>query len=100
MAKIQQKNARMTVPEVKTKRSPREKSEADPARRRRQTKQGRILELLQRPKGASITDLTKATGWQPHSVRAALTGLRKKDHEVVHAKDEGGVARYHIVAEA
>ncbi len=115
MSKIQQKTARTTAPEVKTKRTGTRKFEADPAprqsrksksnkrspaRRRRQTKQARILELLQRPTGASITDLTKATGWQPHSVRAALTGLRKKDHDVVHAKDERGVARYHIVAEA
>ena len=116
MSKIQQKkNARTTAPEVEMKRTGTKKSEADPApcqsrksksnkrspaRGRRQTKQARILELLQRPRGASITDLTKATGWQPHSIRAALTGLRKKDHEVVHAKDEGGIARYHIVAEA
>ena len=40
----------------------------------RQTKADTILGLLQRPTGASIGELTKATGWQPHSVRAALTG--------------------------
>lgn len=28
-----------------------------------------ILTLLQRPEGARLADLEKATGWQPHSVR-------------------------------
>jgi hypothetical protein len=31
------------------------------------------LGLLERPNGAAISDLTAATGWQAHSVRAALT---------------------------
>jgi predicted ArsR family transcriptional regulator len=41
-------------------------------------KRDTILELLRRPKGAKIAELQKATGWQPHSVRAMLTGLRKR----------------------
>ncbi len=40
----------------------------------RQTKQAVILNLLRRAEGASIGDLILATGWQAHSVRAALTG--------------------------
>ena len=66
----------------------------------RRTKADTILGLLQRPTGASIAELTKATGWQPHSVRAALTGLRKKGREVVRTKDDQGVTRYCIAAEA
>jgi hypothetical protein len=42
-----------------------------------------VLELLGRPGGATIAELTAATGWLPHSMRAALTGLRKKGHAVV-----------------
>jgi Protein of unknown function (DUF3489) len=34
--------------------------------------------LLARDGGASLDELTAATGWQPHSCRAFLTGLRKK----------------------
>ncbi len=64
----------------------------------RRTKADTILDLLQRPTGASIAELTKATGWQPHSVRAALTGLRKKGREVVRTKDDQGVTRYFIEA--
>jgi hypothetical protein len=57
----------------------------------RQTKKGSILVLLQRPKGAAISDLIEATGWQVHSVRAALTGLRKEGKELVRDKNEAGI---------
>ena len=66
----------------------------------RRTKADTILDLLQRPAGASIAELTEATGWQPHSVRAALTGLRKKGRGVVRAKDDQGVTRYSNAADS
>jgi hypothetical protein len=43
--------------------------------------------MLQRPDGAALGDLTAATGWQVHSVRAALTGLRKEGKELAREKD-------------
>ena len=58
------------------------------------TKKPLIQTLLQRPKGATIDDLKEATGWQAHSVRAALTGLRKEGHEIVRTKDDAGLTRY------
>ncbi len=33
-----------------------------------------IVDLLQRPTGASLAELMAATGWQAHSVRGALSG--------------------------
>jgi len=60
------------------------------------TKTATILKLLRRPKGTSIAQLQKATGWKPHSVRAALTGLRKKGHDVQRDKDAKGVTIYRI----
>lgn len=45
---------------------------------KRSTKAATITRLLSRAKGATLVDLQKATGWQPHSVRAALSGLRKR----------------------
>jgi DNA-binding transcriptional regulator PaaX len=41
-----------------------------------------LLTLLKTGTGASLEDMTDATGWQPHTVRAAMTGLRKKGHIV------------------
>jgi hypothetical protein len=65
----------------------------------RQTKKGSILALLQRPKGAAVRELIAVTGWQVHSVRAALTGLRKEGKELVRDKDEAGVTLYRIAEE-
>lgn len=43
------------------------------------TKHQRILALLQRDTGASITELQSATDWQAHSVRGFLSAtVRKK----------------------
>ena len=52
------------------------------------------LKLLGRQQGATVAQLQKATGWQPHSVRAALTGLRKKDHDIRREQSEKGVTVY------
>ncbi len=62
----------------------------------RPTKQAAILDLVRRAKGASIDDLTSATGWQAHSVRAALTGLRKRGHDIERSV-ESGASRYRII---
>ena len=64
----------------------------------RPSKKAAIIGLLERPKGAAISDLTAVTGWQVHSVRAALTGLRKDGKELIRAKDEAGVTRYRLTA--
>lgn len=42
------------------------------------TKQALLLELLRRKGGATIDEMVKATGWQPHSIRGAISGLIKK----------------------
>lgn len=62
------------------------------------TKTEMVVVLLRRDGGASIEDLTRATNWQPHSTRAALTGLRKKGFAIDKAKVHG-VTRYSIAAE-
>ena len=43
------------------------------------SKKDMMLKLLNRPKGASLKELTSASGWQAHSVRGFLSGtVRKK----------------------
>jgi len=48
--------------------------------------------LLERLEGATVAELQKATGWQPHSVRGFLAGTVKKKLglEVVSSKEERG----------
>ncbi len=63
------------------------------------TKTATILKLINRPKGASIAELQKTVDWKPHSIRAALTGLRKKGHDVVREKSSAGISRYRVSGE-
>jgi hypothetical protein len=42
------------------------------------TKQSAAIEMLRSPAGATIAALTKATGWQSHSVRGFLAGVVRK----------------------
>jgi hypothetical protein len=60
------------------------------------TKQALILDLLHRAEGASIDDLIAATGWLPHTSRAALTGLRQKGYALRKSKGADGRTRYRI----
>lgn len=60
------------------------------------TKLERIRELLAAKRGASLPQLCEATGWQTHSVRAALTGLRKKGCVIERAKADDGTTTYRI----
>src|SRR5271165_4745405 len=46
------------------------------------TKIAQVIELLQRGDGATLAELIAATGWLPHTMRAALTGLRKRGYAV------------------
>ena len=41
------------------------------------TKQALLIGLLERPEGATIDEVI-ATGWQPHTVRGAISGALKK----------------------
>jgi hypothetical protein len=42
------------------------------------TKQARMIELLQRPEGATVEQIAAATGWQKHTIRGAISGALKK----------------------
>lgn len=53
---------------------------------RKGSKSQLFLGLLQRPDGATLNELVTATGWLPHTTRAALTGLRKKGHVIEKSK--------------
>ena len=64
-------------PQTKTRASPDERGHVARVTPR-DGKLAQVIELLGRADGATIVDLTPATGWLPHTTRAALTGLRKR----------------------
>ena len=68
--------------------------------KQRLTKLAQITTLLKRRKGATIADLMEVTGWQAHSVRAALTSLRKRDVRVERERDKQGNTVYRIASVA
>ena len=55
---------------------------AAPKALRQGSKGAALLELLTRERGASLDEMIERTGWLSHTVRAAMTGLRKKGHTI------------------
>jgi hypothetical protein len=68
---------------------------ADGRKARNRTRDGSKLALaiehLQRANGASLLELTQATGWLPHTTRAALTGLPMQEGLAFLSKGSIGV---------
>ena len=54
------------------------------------TKKARLMALLRRKGGASLASLQNELGWQPHTVRAAISGVRKAGETVECAKGKSG----------
>ena len=58
------------------------------------TKQAHLIALLKRPEGVTIAQMCAKIGWQSHSVRAALTGLRKRGVSISRDKNNAGASIY------
>lgn len=68
-------------------------------RTRENTKQAQIIAMLQRPEGATISQIVEATGWQPHTVRGTFAGAFKKKLGLTlsSSRDEHGQRVYRVV---
>ena len=62
------------------------------------TKQALVIEMLRAKGGATLDALVEATGWLPHTTRAALTGLRKRGFSIERTREEGADSIYRIVS--
>jgi hypothetical protein len=62
------------------------------------TKRAMLVGMLERTQGASVTEIGQRLGWLPHTVRAAITGLRHAGREVTRSKDEKGQTVYRLTA--
>ena len=69
------------------------------AKQREGTKQSTLIELLNRPEGASLAEMVQATGWQQHTIRGAIAGSLKKKLglNIVSEKTDGQERKYRIV---
>ena len=68
------------------------------AKQRGNTKQAKVIAMLKRPAGATVDQIIKVTGWQPHTVRGFFAGALKKrlGIEVTSDKSEKGQRVYRI----
>jgi Protein of unknown function (DUF3489) len=62
------------------------------------TKLALVIEMLGAKKGATLDMLIGATGWLPHTTRAALTGLRKRGFSIERTREEESDSIYRIVS--
>lgn len=61
------------------------------------TKRDQLAALLVRDEGATIDKMIATTGWLPHTVRAAMTGLKKLGYAIDSDKIDG-LRTYRAVA--
>ena len=60
------------------------------------SKRDLVLGLLGREQGASLTELVAATGWLPHTTRAALSRLRSAGQALLKTTRHDGCTAYRI----
>ena len=66
---------------ARTTTKSKDKAKAKPVEKptpRAGTKQAKMIALLRRPKGATVEQISAATGWQHHTIRGAISGALKK----------------------
>lgn len=83
---------------AKAAKKARKLAKAKPEGARQGSKTEKIVELLKRSGGATLTEIMKATGWQPHSVRGFISGTlgKKMGFKVASVKGENGERVYSI----
>jgi hypothetical protein len=74
-----------------------ERTDAKP-RTRENSKQATVIQMLQRPEGATVQQICETTGWQAHTVRGTFAGAFKKKLglTIVSDKAQGGERIYRI----
>ena len=76
-------NTQTTLSEIK---SPRAGSKLD-----------KLVGMLSRNTGATITKASKALGWQLHTTRASLSGLKKRGY-IIDRKDRTGKDSLYMIS--
>ena len=56
-----------------------------------------VVKLLARLKGTTIAEVSHATGWQAHSVRAFFSGLRKRGSALEREARKDGTSSYRLL---
>ena len=63
----------------------------------RSNKRADVIAMMTRAKGATLTEIMQATGWQKHTVRGFVSILGSKGgHKIESSKNAAGERTYHI----
>ena len=73
------------------------KKQASKPKGDRTNKKAEVIEMMKRAKGATLPEIMKATGWQPHTVRGFVSILGSKGGEKIESsKNAAGERTYKI----
>lgn len=92
MTKASKRNSARSIP-TKEKKNP-----AASNTKPRQTKRAQLIRMLKAAKGTDVARMSQTLGWQRHTTRAALTGLRKAGFTIELSAGDGDSV-YRITAE-
>src|ERR1700730_10493709 len=76
--KARAKPARKTSPRRRRPKKPASKPKADST-----NKKAEVIAMMKRAKGATLPEIMKATGWQPHTVRGFVSILGSEGGEKI-----------------
>ena len=94
-AKKPGKSRRAAEASVKTRTGARPQPVSKAPSVRAGSKSAKILELIKRASGATLVQIGKATGWQPHSIRGFLSTATKKHRvKIASSKNDAGQRVY------
>jgi Protein of unknown function (DUF3489) len=79
------------------KKAGRAKKAATKPKAERTNKKAEVIAMMKRAKGATLPEIVKATGWQPHTVRGFVSILASKGGEKIESsKNAAGERTYKI----
>jgi hypothetical protein len=88
------RKAKKAKPATKAGRS---KKPAGKPKAGRTNKKAEVIALMKRAKGATLAEIMRATGWQPHTVRGFVSILGSKGGEKIESsKNAAGERTYKI----
>jgi hypothetical protein len=92
------KGARKPVKKARpAKKASRAKKVASKSNTDGTNKKAEVIALMERAKGATLPEIRKATGWQPHTVRGFVSILGSKGGEKIESsKNAAGERTYKI----